>query len=52
MEDCNPELAPQGCGGPTITAMAAVIANALYDAAGARLTRLSLTPDRVRAGLR
>jgi nicotinate dehydrogenase subunit B len=47
----NPELAPQGCGEPTITAMAAVIANAVFDATGARLTRLPLTPDRVKAAL-
>jgi len=48
----NPELAPQGCGEPTITAMAAVIANALFDATGARLTRLPLTPARVKAAIR
>jgi isoquinoline 1-oxidoreductase len=48
----NPELAPQGCGEPTITAMAAVIANALFDATGARLVRLPLAPERVRAALR
>jgi CO/xanthine dehydrogenase Mo-binding subunit len=47
----NPELAPQGCGEPTITAMAAVIANALFDATGARITRLPLTPARVKAAL-
>ncbi len=41
-----------GCGEPTITAMAAVIANALFDATGARLTRLPLTPERVKAALR
>jgi nicotinate dehydrogenase subunit B len=45
----NPELAPQGCGEPAITAMAAVIANALFDATGARITRLPLTPERVKA---
>jgi nicotinate dehydrogenase subunit B len=48
----NPDLAPQGCGEPTITAMAAVIANALFDATGARLTRLPLSPDRVKAAIR
>jgi CO/xanthine dehydrogenase Mo-binding subunit len=48
----NPDLAPQGCGEPTVTAMAAVIANALFDATGARLMRLPLTPERVKAALR
>jgi nicotinate dehydrogenase subunit B len=48
----NPELAPQGCGEPTVTAMAAVFANALFDATGARITRLPLTPARVKAALR
>jgi isoquinoline 1-oxidoreductase len=48
----NPELAPQGCGEPTITAMAAVIANAVFDATGARITRLPLTPARVKAAIR
>ncbi|MBM3790116.1 MAG: xanthine dehydrogenase family protein molybdopterin-binding subunit, partial [Acidobacteria bacterium] len=47
----NPELAPQGCGEPAITCTAAVIANALFDATGARLFRLPLTPDRVKAKL-
>jgi len=32
--------------------MAAVIANALFDATGARLTRLPLSPDRVKAAIR
>ena len=48
----NPDLAPQGCGEPTITCMAALVANALFDAAGVRLFRLPLSPERVRQGLR
>ncbi len=48
----NPELAPQGCGEPTITAMAALLANALFDATGARLFRLPLSPERVKQALR
>jgi isoquinoline 1-oxidoreductase len=44
----NPDLAPQGCGEPTITAMAGVLANALFDATGVRLTRLPLSPVRVK----
>jgi nicotinate dehydrogenase subunit B len=47
----NPDLAPQGCGEPAITAVAAMIANAVFDATGARLFRLPLTPERVKAAL-
>jgi isoquinoline 1-oxidoreductase len=47
----NPDLAPQGCGEPAVTAMAAVIANALFDATGARLFRLPLSRERVKAAL-
>jgi nicotinate dehydrogenase subunit B len=43
----NPELAPQGCGEPAITCVAAMLANALFDASGARLLRIPLTPQRV-----
>ncbi len=43
----NPELVPQGCGEPTITCMAALLANALFDAVGVRLFRLPLSPERV-----
>lgn len=38
----NPELPPQGCGEPAVTAMAAVLANALFDATGVRAVRLPL----------
>jgi len=47
----NPEIPPQGCGEPAITCMGAVIANAVYDALGARLYELPMTPDRVKAAL-
>jgi CO/xanthine dehydrogenase Mo-binding subunit len=47
----NPDLAPQGCGEPTITSVAPMIANALFDATGVRLFRLPLTPERVKAGM-
>jgi nicotinate dehydrogenase subunit B len=43
----NPDLAPQGCGEPAITSVAAMLANALFDASGARLLRIPLTPQRV-----
>jgi isoquinoline 1-oxidoreductase len=44
----NPEIAPQGCGEPAITCMAALLANAVFDATGARVLRLPLTPERIR----
>jgi len=47
----NPGLAPQGCGEPTITAMAPVVANAVFDATGARLFRLPLSPQRVKEAI-
>jgi isoquinoline 1-oxidoreductase len=47
----NDTLAPQGCGEPAITTTGAVIANAVFDATGARLLRLPMTPERVRAAL-
>jgi len=40
-------LAPQGGGEPAITTTGAVIANAVFDAVGARLYRLPMTPARV-----
>lgn len=48
----NPEIPPQGCGEPAITPMGAVIANAVYDATGARLFTLPMTPERVKQALR
>lgn len=47
----NDELSPQGGGEPAIVPMGAVIANAVFDATGARLFRLPLTRERVRAAL-
>jgi nicotinate dehydrogenase subunit B len=43
----NPDLAPQGCGEPAVTVMGAVIANAIYDAIGAHLHTLPMTPARI-----
>jgi isoquinoline 1-oxidoreductase len=48
----NPGLAAQGGGEPPIVNMGAVVANAVYDAAGARLFRLPITPDRLRTALK
>lgn len=47
----NDELDPQGGGEPAIVPMGAVVANAVFDATGARLDRLPMTPERVRAAL-
>jgi CO/xanthine dehydrogenase Mo-binding subunit len=47
----NKDLPPQGCGEPAIVCMGAVIANAIYDAVGARLRRLPMTPERVKEAL-
>ena len=47
----NDELDPQGGGEPAIVPMGGVIANALFDATGARLYRLPMTQERVRAAL-
>jgi CO/xanthine dehydrogenase Mo-binding subunit len=47
----NHEVDPQGGGEPAIVPTGAVVANALFDATGARLYRLPLTPERVRQAL-
>jgi nicotinate dehydrogenase subunit B len=47
----NDALAPQGGGEPPITTTGAVIANAVFDATGARLYRLPMTADRVRGAI-
>jgi isoquinoline 1-oxidoreductase len=43
----NDELAPQGCGEPAITTVGGALANAVFDATGARVLRLPMTPKRV-----
>ncbi len=48
----NPDMAPQGCGEPSITTMGAVIANAVYDAIGKRMFTLPMTPARIKEALR
>lgn len=47
----NPDLAPQGCGEPAITTVGAALANAIYDAVGARMYTLPMTPERIRAAM-
>jgi len=44
--------APQGGGEPAIIAIGAVVANAVFDATGARLYRLPMTPERVLEALK
>lgn len=47
----NPDLPAQGCGEPSIVPMGAVLANAVFDAVGARVLHLPMTPNRVKAAL-
>jgi nicotinate dehydrogenase subunit B len=43
---------PQGGGEPAIVVMGAVVANAVYDAIGARVYQLPMTPERIKEALR
>jgi len=43
----NDSLPPKGGGEPAIINMGAVVANAIFDATGARIYRLPMTPERV-----
>ncbi len=47
----NDKLPPSGCGEPAIINMGAVVANAIYDATGARLYQLPMTKARVKAAI-
>jgi len=47
----NPDSPPQGGGEPAIITMGAVLANAVFDACGARLFQLPMTPERVKKAL-
>jgi len=46
-----PDIPPQGGGEPPIVCMGAVIANAVFDATGARVYQLPMTPPRVKEAL-
>ncbi|MGA2271145.1 MAG: molybdopterin cofactor-binding domain-containing protein [Bryobacteraceae bacterium] len=48
----NPDQPALGCGEPPIITSGAVIANAIYDAVGARLLQLPMTPARIQAALK
>jgi len=45
------KAASQGSGEPAIVVMGAVLANAVFDATGARLFRLPMTPGRIKTTL-
>jgi isoquinoline 1-oxidoreductase len=47
----NPEIPPQGCGEPAITTVGAALANAVFDAVGARVFTLPMTPERILAAM-
>jgi CO/xanthine dehydrogenase Mo-binding subunit len=47
----NPDLPPQGCGEPAITTIGAALANAIFDAVGARVFILPMTPERILAAI-
>jgi CO/xanthine dehydrogenase Mo-binding subunit len=47
----RPERAPTGAGEPSIRAVAAAIANAIFDATGVRIRRVPFSPDRVKSAL-
>jgi CO/xanthine dehydrogenase Mo-binding subunit len=48
----NPDLPPQGGGEPAIIGMGGVIATAVYDAVGAAVFQLPMTPERIRAAMK
>jgi isoquinoline 1-oxidoreductase len=48
----NDDLPPKGGGEPAIINMGAVVANAVFDATGARIHRLPMTPARVLEAIR
>jgi CO/xanthine dehydrogenase Mo-binding subunit len=47
----RPDLPPYGAGEPASVATAPAIANAIYDATGARVRTVPFTPGRVKAAL-
>jgi len=46
-----PDIPAQGCGEPAIVPLGAAVANAIYDAVGARLFHMPMTPARVKAAI-
>jgi len=43
---------PQGCGEPSIICVGGAIANAVFDACGARVNRMPITPERILEAIR
>jgi CO/xanthine dehydrogenase Mo-binding subunit len=48
----NPETPASGCGEPPIVTMGAVVANAIFDAVGASMFQLPMTPARILEALK
>jgi CO/xanthine dehydrogenase Mo-binding subunit len=48
----NPDLPPQGLGEPPVVTIGPAVANAVFDATGARLYQLPMTPERVLEALK
>jgi isoquinoline 1-oxidoreductase len=48
----NPTLGPKGGGEPAIVCMGGVLATAVYDATGAKMLQLPMTPQRVKSALK
>jgi nicotinate dehydrogenase subunit B len=46
-----PDVPSQGGGEPALVPLGAAVANAIFDATGTRLTRMPMTPGRVKAAL-
>lgn len=47
----NPQMPAVGAGEPPIITLGAVVANAVFDASGARLFALPMTPERIKTAL-
>ena len=47
----RPNIAPSGAGEPSMRPFVAAVANAIYDATGARMRQAPFTPERVKGGL-
>jgi CO/xanthine dehydrogenase Mo-binding subunit len=47
----RPKQPALGAGEPSTTTTAAAVANAIFDATGARLRQIPFTPERVKAAL-
>jgi isoquinoline 1-oxidoreductase len=47
-----PDVPAQGCGEPAIVPLGAAVANAIFDAVGARVLQLPMTPARVKAAMK